>query len=89
MFNLNRETSDTTAFNCWSRRTYVLWDEDKKAPRLVPAQFNRWHRNFILNRDYYGVRDGNGNGLRCDDGASWFNMSTNVLYGAGMQVSSY
>lgn len=41
----------------------------------------------MLNRNYYGVRNGNGNALRCDDGASWYNMSGNVMYNAGMEFN--
>ena len=84
-FNLNRETTDTAALNSWGRRVYVFSDRDDPAnPRLVPQQehFNRWRNNLVLNRNYWGVRDGNGNCLRCDDGASWFNMSENVCYSA-------
>ena len=85
-FNLNRETTDTAALNSWGRRVYVFSesDADPSTPRLVPTpgRFNRWRNNLVLNRNYWGVRDGNGNCLRCDDGASWFNMSENVCYAA-------
>lgn len=81
---MNRETTDTAALNSWGRRVYVFSDspEEPRKPRLVPEphNFNRWRNNLVLNRNYWGVRDGNGNCLRCDDGASWFNMSGNVCY---------
>jgi len=56
--------------------------DDPATPRLVPSpsRLNQWRNNLVLNRDFWGVRDGNGNCLRCDDGASWFNMSGNVCY---------
>ena len=64
---------------------------DPSRPRLVPSpeHFNRWRNNLVLNRNYWGVRDGNGNCLRCDDGASWFNMSENVCYASssGMEFN--
>lgn len=87
VFNLNRETMDTTAFNSWGRRTYLISDADDPAvPRLVPNKPHSWHRNLVLNRNYYSVGyQDNGNALRCDDGASWFNMTSNVMYNAGMQ----
>jgi len=88
-FNLNRETSDTSALNSWGRRNYVLSDSDEspEKPRLMPTTANSWRGNLVLNRNYYGVRDGNGNALRCDDGASWYNMSGNVMYNAGMEFN--
>jgi len=68
-FNLNRETSDTTALNAWNRRNYITSSEaDPKVGILVPEKYNEWRRNFILARDFYGIRDGNGDGLRNDDG---------------------
>eukprot|EP01051_Picozoa_sp_SAG22_P022121 SAG22_NODE_5175_length_1070_cov_0.857878_1_plen_260_part_00 len=84
---------DTAALNSWGRRVYLFSDTETVAgeaapyparPRLVPVptKFNRWRNNLVLNRNYWGVRDGNGNCLRCDDGASWFNMSENVCYAA-------
>ena len=95
-FNLNRETKDTAALNSWGRRIYVFSDgtspelenggrNDPAKPRLQPANLNSWRRNLILARplgtsartDY-----SNANCLRCDDGASWYNMSGNVCYGA-------
>lgn len=85
MFNLNRETSDTTAFNSWSRRHYITSDPDDPAVGvLVPTRYNQWRRNFVLGRNYYGVRDGNGDGLRNDDGASFYQHSSNVLYKVGI-----
>lgn len=88
-FNLNRETSDTSALNSWGRRNYIISDSEEtpSKPRLMPTQANSWRGNLILNRNYYGVRDGNGNALRCDDGASWYNMSGNVMYNAGMEFN--
>ena len=80
-FNLNRETSDTAAMNSWNRRNYVISDpSDPAVGRLIPPTYNRWWRNLILARNYWGVRDGNGNGLRNDDGASFYNHTGNVLY---------
>ena len=65
--------------NSWGRRVYLFSDSDAEPakPRLVPAagRFNHWRNNLVLNRNYWGVRDGNGNCLRCDDGASWFNSA--------------
>ena len=85
MFNLNRETSDTTAFNSWNRRNYITSSTDDPAVGvLVPAKLNEWRRNLILNRNYFGVRDSNGDGLRNDDGASNFLHSNNVLYRASI-----
>ena len=85
MFNLNRETSDTTAFNSWSRRHYVTSHADDPAvATLIPSRYNQWRRNLILGRNYYGVRDGNGDGLRNDDGASFYTHSNNVLYKVGI-----
>lgn len=84
MRQLNRETKDTAALNSWGRRNYLFADVDKSPlqPQLVPTaeHFNRWRNNLVLARNYWGVRDGNGDCLRCDDGASWFNMSGNVCY---------
>ena len=53
-----------------------------RKPQLVPSanNLNRWRNNLVLGRNFWGVRDGNGDCLRCDDGASWFNMSNNVCY---------
>jgi len=48
---------------------------------------NEWRRNLILGRDYYGIRDGNGNGLRNDDGASYYKHSHNIIYRTGMQFN--
>jgi hypothetical protein len=82
-FNLNRETKDTAALNSWGRRTYLFSEQsDPLKPQLVPSatNMNRWRNNLVLGRNYWGVRDGNGDCLRCDDGASWFNMSSNVCY---------
>ena len=88
MFNLNRETSDTTAFNSWNRRNYITSDPaDPRVPVLVPPSLNEWRRNLILGRDYYGFRDGNGNGLRNDDGASYYRHSSNVMYQTGMEFN--
>ena len=83
-FNLNRETHDTAALNSWGRRIYVFSDgaEDPAKPRLMPAQLNSWRSNLILarplgttTRDSYGEA----NCLRCDDGASWYNMRSACL----------
>ena len=41
----------------------------------------------MLKRDFYGVRDGNGDGLRNDDGSSYYNHSDNVLVYAGLQFN--
>ena len=88
MFNLNRETSDTTAFNSWNRRNYITSDPtDAAVGVVVPPTFNEWRRNLILGRDYYGIEDGNGNGLRNDDGASFYKHSNNILYGAGIEFN--
>jgi hypothetical protein len=85
MFNLNRETSDTTAFNSWNRRNYITSSPDDPAVGVfIPAKLNEWRRNLILNRNYFGVRDSNGDGLRNDDGASNFLHSNNVLYQASI-----
>ena len=87
-FNLNRETSDTTALNAWNRRNYVTSsDADPAVGILVPPRYNEWRRNLVLKRDYYGVRDGNGNGLRNDDGSSFYKHSNNVLVYAGLQFN--
>ena len=71
------KTTDTSALNAWGRRNYLFSDGPGAAaatPRLVPRTdgYNRWRNNLVLNRNYWGVRDGNGNCLRTDDGASWF-----------------
>lgn len=88
MFNLNRETSDTTAFNAWNRRNYITSDTaDPTVGVLVPPTVNEWRRNLVLGRNYYGVRDRNGNGLRNDDGSSYYNHSYNVLYLTGIQFN--
>ena len=88
MFNLNRETSDTTAFNSWGRRNYLTSDPaDPTAAVLVAPSLNEWRRNLILGRDYYMIRDGNGNGLRNDDGASYYNHSSNILYLTGLEFN--
>lgn len=82
-FNLNRETSDTSSFNAWGRRTYLLSDHDTDpaVPRLVPKEYNSVRRNLILSRNYYDVGyNKEVDGVRCDDGASWYNFSSNVLY---------
>ena len=87
-FNLNRETKDTTALNSWNRRNYIMSDpNDPARDILVPPTMNEWRRNLILGRNYYGVRDGMGNGLRNDDGASYYTHSRNVIYrtGTGMR----
>ena len=85
MFNLNRETSDTTAFNSWNRRNYITSDPvDPAVGVLVPPSCNEWRRNLVLGRNYFGVRDRNGDGLRNDDGASYYNHSNNVLYLTGI-----
>lgn len=88
-FNLNRETSDTAAFNSWHRRAYLISDpEDPAQPRLIPTVLNQWRRNLILTRNYYPVGYvNNGNGVRCDDGASWYNHSENVMYIAGVEFN--
>lgn len=79
MFNLNRETSDTTAFNSWNRRNYITSDlVDPTIGVLIPPTNNEWRRNLVLARDYFGIRDGNGNALRNDDGASYYTHSNNV-----------
>ena len=49
----------------------------------MPETPNEWRRNLILGRDYFGIRDSNGNGLRNDDGASNYLHSNNVIYGCG------
>jgi hypothetical protein len=89
MFNLNRETSDTTAFNSWNRRNYITSPSsgDPAAGILLPEAPNEWRRNLVLGRDYYGIRDGNGNGLRNDDGASNYLHSNNVLYKTGVEFN--
>ena len=88
MFNLNRETSDTTAFNSWNRRNYITSDpKDPAVGVIVPPTLNEWRRNLILGRDYYGILDGNGNGLRNDDGASFYNHSSNILYLASIEFN--
>eukprot|EP00756_Hemistasia_phaeocysticola_P061759 Hpha_TRINITY_DN5172_c0_g1::TRINITY_DN5172_c0_g1_i1::g.193094::m.193094 len=80
-FNLNRESKDTAALNSWHRRHYLTSDpRNATVGRLVPTVYNQWRRNLILNRNFYGVRDGNGNGIRNDDGASWYEHTGNVLY---------
>ena len=87
-FNLNRETSDTTALNAWNRRNYITSaDPDPAVGVLVPARYNEWRRNLVLGRDFYGFHDGRGDGLRNDDGSSYFNHSGNVLVYSGMQFN--
>jgi hypothetical protein len=56
---------------------------------FVPPAVNEWRRNLILVRNYHGVRDHNGDGLRNDDGASFYNHTNNVLYlgGNGLQFN--
>lgn len=84
MFNLNRETHDTTAFNSWNRRNYLTSDpSDPSVGVLVPPTHNEWRRNLVLGRNFYGVMDLNGNSLRNDDGASFYTHSNNVLYAPG------
>ena len=84
-FNLNRETSDTAAFNSWNRRNYITSDPDDPAVGILypPPSYNEWRRNLILVRDYAGVKDGYGDGLRNDDGASFYKHSNNVLFQGG------
>eukprot|EP01047_Picozoa_sp_COSAG01_P041525 COSAG01_NODE_3568_length_5925_cov_4.034844_4_plen_185_part_00 len=80
--------SDTTALNSWNRRNYVTSHaDDPSRPVLVPAAYNEWRNNLVLGRNYYGVRDGNGDGLRNDDGSSFFVHSKNVLYKVGIQFN--
>ena len=63
------------ALNAWNRRNYVTSSSaDPAVGILVPEKYNEWSRNLVLGRNYYGVRDGNGDGLRNDDG------SRSVLY---------
>jgi len=93
VFNLNRETSDTAAFNAWNRRNYLISDYasgDPAKPRLVPAKFQHWRRNLILKRNYHdaGYVD-NGDGLRVDDGGIWYNLSSNVVYNGGVQFNGH
>jgi len=90
MFNLNRETEDTAAFNSWGRRTYLLsdYDSDPAKARVVPKEFHSIRRNLVLTRNYHSVGyQDNGDGLRCDDAASWYNMSSNILYKAYMEFN--
>ena len=90
LFNLNRETSDTAAFNSWNRRNYITSSPaDPTVGVLVPPTYNHWRRNFVLVRNFHGIRDGNGDGLRNDDGASFYNHSNNILYlgGNGLQFN--
>jgi hypothetical protein len=54
---------------------------------LVPPTLNHWRRNLIIGRDYHMIRDGNGNGLRNDDGASFYNHSSNILYLTGLEFN--
>ena len=55
MFNLNRETKDTTAFNSWNRRNYITSDPSDPAVAIViPPSHNEWRRNLILGRDFHG-----------------------------------
>jgi hypothetical protein len=88
-FNLNRESKDTTALNAWNRRNYVSSSEaDPAVGILVPVHYNEWRRNLILGRNYFGVRDGNGDGIRNDDGSSYFKHSNNVVHaGEGIQFN--
>ena len=60
---------------------------DPATPRLVPATANSWRNNLVLARPLgEGLGEGGAysqaNCLRCDDGASWYNMSNNVCYGS-------
>eukprot|EP00039_Didymoeca_costata_P024282 m.9868 g.9868 ORF g.9868 m.9868 type:complete len:1044 (+) comp4155_c0_seq1:84-3215(+) len=88
MFNLNRETLDTTAFNAWNRRNYITSSsEDPAIGILVPEEYNEWRRNLVLDRNFYQVRDNNGDGLRNDDGSSYYKHSNNVLYKSGIQFN--
>ena len=49
MFNLNRETKDTTALNSWNRRNYITSDPTDPALGIViPPTHNQWRRNLIL-----------------------------------------
>ena len=58
MFNLNRETADTTAFNSWNRRNYITsHPSDPAVGILVPAEYNQWRRNLVLGRNYFGARN--------------------------------
>jgi hypothetical protein len=103
VFNLNRETKDTTAFNSWNRRNYIASSPPPQDPAvgiLVPAEMNQWRRNLVLGRNYFSIgygaaaSSGSGSGggdddvssycdgLRNDDGASYWNHSNNVLYKA-------
>jgi hypothetical protein len=86
MFNLNRETQDTTAFNSWNRRNYITSDpSDPAVGVLVPPSPNEWRRNLVMSRDYYGIADLNGDAIRHDDGASYYTDSYNVIYSPGHQ----
>eukprot|EP00756_Hemistasia_phaeocysticola_P003782 Hpha_TRINITY_DN12449_c0_g1::TRINITY_DN12449_c0_g1_i1::g.42998::m.42998 len=89
-FSLNRETKDTSAMNSWGRRNYLFSDDTgatAATPRLIPATANSWRNNLVLGRPLgqdpqQGGPYSNANCLRCDDGASWYNMSNNVCYGS-------
>jgi hypothetical protein len=64
LYNLNRETGDTTALNSWGRRNYITSDrQDPTVGVIVPQAINHWRRNLVLGRDYY-YDDVRGNGLR-------------------------
>lgn len=60
---------------------------DPAVPHLFPARLNSWRNNLVLARPL-GVPKtendpyGQANCMRCDDGASSYNMSGNVCYGA-------
>ena len=91
-FSLNRETHDTAALNSWGRRNYLFSgsnaEDEPSTPQLIPSTLNSWRNNLILARplglgptdagDFYS----HANCLRCDDGASWYNMTANVCVGA-------
>ena len=84
MFNLNRETHDTTAFNSWNRRNYITSSPSNPTVGiLIPPTHNEWRRNLVLGRDFYDIADGNGNAIRNDDGASFYTHSNNVLWAPG------
>ena len=79
-FNLNRETNDTTALNAWNRRNYVTSsDADPAVAQLIPTHINEWRRNLVLARNFYGVQDGIGDGIRNDDGSSFFTHQNNII----------
>ena len=81
MFNLNRETKDTTALNSWNRHNYITSDStDPVVGVVIPPTHNEWRRNLVLGRDFYGIADLNGDAIRNDDGASFYTHSNNVIY---------